>query len=165
MKRSYDYSGWYYIVKPIIEDEEFILRKTYKHHGEKSVYDHSVAVSKYSYRIAKFLGADFKSAAIAGILHDFYETPWQDVVIKQPIYKMHAFTHARSALKNSKNHYEEYLNPKIENAILRHMFPLNLIPPKYATGFIVTFADKIASIDFILSPKSLYKTFFFFRKD
>lgn len=164
MKKVYDYSEWYSFVRPIIEDSEFIRRKTFRHHGEKSVYDHSVQVSKYAYRMAKFFNKDARSASIAGLLHDFYTTPWQDVVIKQPIYKMHAFTHAKDALTNSQKHFKKYINPKIENAILRHMFPLNIVPPKYDIGVFVTISDKVASLDFLTSKEALYKTFAFFRR-
>lgn len=163
MRKSYDYSEWNTIVEPIITSDEYLKRKTFRHHGDVTVYDHSIRVSQKAYRMAKRLGLDYKSAAIAGILHDFYETPWQDVKIKQPIYKMHAFTHGKSALDNSKRFFPLYLNPAIENAILRHMFPLTL-PPKTKIGFIITIADKASSVDFITSKEAWFKTFSFLKR-
>ncbi len=163
MMKRYDYSEWEQIVLPIITSEEYLKRKSFRHHGDVTVYDHSVRVSKKAYRMAKAMKIDYKSAAIAGILHDFYKTPWQDVKIKQPIYKMHAFTHGRSALENAKNFYPEYLNAKIENAILRHMFPLTL-PPKTLVGFVITIADKASSMDFITSKEAWVKTFSFLKR-
>ncbi len=164
MKKKYDYSEWYMIVEPIITSREYIKRRTFRHHGDVTVYEHSMMGSKKAYRMAKRIGADYKSAAIAGILHDFYETPWQDVKIKQPIYKMHAFTHARVALNNSRKHFKKYLNTKIENAILRHMFPLTIIPPKTVVGIIITISDKLSSLDFITSKEAILKTFSFLRR-
>ena len=164
MKKKYDYSEWYMIVEPKITSREYIKRRTFRHHGDVTVYEHSMMVSKKAYRMAKRIGADYKSAAIAGILHDFYETPWQDVKIKQPIYKMHAFTHARVALNNSRKHFKKYLNTKIENAILRHMFPLTIIPPKTVVGIIITISDKLSSLDFITSKEAILKTFSFLRR-
>lgn len=158
MKKLDEYNEWLYIVGPIITSQEYLRRKAFRHHGETSVYDHSIKVSKNAYKLAKMLHGDYKSAAIAGALHDFYTTPWQDVVIKQPFYKMHAFTHARDALSNSRIFFRMYLNKKIENAILRHMFPLNIIPPTHTTGYFVTIADKISSLDMLLSLESLRKT-------
>lgn len=158
MKNYFEDKEWFEIIKPIVEHPEFQKRKTFKHHGETTVFEHSIRVSHKAYKIAKGLNTDYRSAAIAGILHDFYTTPWQDVIIKQPIYKMHAFTHAKSALENSRKYFSEFLDEKIENAILRHMFPLNIIPPKHLVGYIVTTADKLSSLDMILSPSSIKKT-------
>ena len=44
------------------------------------------------------------------------------------------------------------LNKKIENAILRHMFPLNIIPPRYKEAWIVSVVDKLVSLEVILQP-------------
>lgn len=157
MKKNNKIDEWFSIINPIITSEEFLKRRTFRHHGNVTVYEHSMKVSFKAYKIAKFFHADYKSAAIAGILHDLYTTPWQDVKIKQPLFKMHAFSHARDALNNSRKYYSEYLNPKIENAILRHMFPLNITPPTHMTGYIVTLADKISSMDFLTSKEALVK--------
>ena len=125
------------------------------------MYTHSIKVSLGAYALAKKLHLDYKSAAIAGVLHDFYSTPWQDSKIKQPLLQRHAFSHARVALENSQKYFGKYLNPKIENAILRHMFPLNITPPKYSTGYIITIVDKIKSMDFVFCKESWAKTFGF----
>ena len=37
------------------------------------------------------------------------------------------------------------MNKRIENSIVRHMFPLNIIPPKYKEGWVITYADKVLS--------------------
>lgn len=165
MSKKYDYSEWNEIVGPIITNSEYLRRKEFRHHGDITVYTHSISVSKCAYRISKYLHLNYKDAAIAGVLHDFYTTPWQDVVIKQPFFKMHAFTHARVALENSQKYFGEFLNKKIENAILRHMFPLNIVPPKYLVGIIITIADKVVSFKALFNKEVLYKTLFFFRKD
>ena len=34
------------------------------------------------------------------------------------------------------------ISPKEENIILRHMFPLTPVPPKYKEGWVVTLCDK-----------------------
>ena len=65
------------IVKPIITNDEFLKRKIYHHHENRSVYAHCLLVSVYSYHIAKKIGLDYKGAAIAGLLHDFYYKDWQ----------------------------------------------------------------------------------------
>ena len=149
---------WLEIVKPIIDSPEYQKRKKFRHHGDITVYDHCVRVSIYSYLVARRFKMDYKSAAIAGLLHDFYTTPWQECTEKLPFFKMHGFTHAAIALENSRKYFSEYLNPTIENAILRHMFPLNKIPPKTKVGFLITLVDKYVSIEMFREPESIIQT-------
>ena len=143
---------YYEIVKSIIENPEFIKRKTYKHHEDESVYEHSLKVSIISYKIAKLLHLDKESTAIGGLLHDFYYKPWQDNTEKQKFFKQHGFVHARQALENSINYFPYLLNDKTEDIIVKHMFPLNIIPPKYMEGWIVTLVDKIVSLNVLAHP-------------
>lgn len=138
---------YYNIVFDIIKNDEFQKRKLYKHHGDISVYDHSLAVSKLAYIMAKKMNADYKSAAIGGLLHDFYYKPWQNNKKKVSLFKKHGFVHAKEARDNSYIFFPELMNDKIDNIILRHMFPLNKIPPKYLEGWIVTMADKYVSLE------------------
>ena len=98
-------TDYYETVKCILEHPEFLKRKNYKHHGETSVYDHSLVVSYTSYRICRFFGLDKKSAAIGGLLHDFYYKPWQENIEKKPLFKKHGFVHAKEALENSKKYF------------------------------------------------------------
>ena len=146
-------SEYYEIVSEILNHEEFIKRKSYMHHGKVSVYDHSLKVSIMAYKISKkFKIGDYKKAAIGGLLHDFYYKPWQNDKTKKPLFKKHGFTHASEALENSKKYFPKYIDEKTSNIILRHMFPLNIIPPKYKESWIVTIADKIVSMEAIKQP-------------
>lgn len=146
---------YYEIISEILGSEEFQKRKHYKHHGDISVYDHSLAVSKLSYILAKKFNCDYKSAAIAGLLHDFYYKPWQENIQKQKFLKKHGFVHAEQAMNNSYRFYANYMNEKIANSILRHMFPLNKVPPKYIEGWFVTLADKYVSLEVFKQPTKL----------
>lgn len=153
------------IVKPIIRNDEFLKRKNYHHHENRSVYSHCLLVSVYSYHIAKKIGLDYKSAAIAGLLHDFYYKDWQKNRRKVQLSKAHGFTHAKEALENSKIHFEDLLNKKIENAIVRHMFPLTFIPPLYLESWLICLVDKYCSLEVFKSPKQLYKYVGLKKKD
>lgn len=146
---------FYEIIDPILNSSEFQKRKEFKHHGKITVFDHSLKVSNKAYKMAKLLRLDYKSAAIAGLLHDFFERPWQEDNEKHKFFEQHGFTHARNALNNSHKYYDNYLNPVIEDAILRHMFPLNIKPPRHAIGWIVTLADKAVSMEVFKYPKML----------
>ena len=144
---------YYEIIKDILNHPEFIRRKEYKHHGTITVYDHSLKVSLLGYKIAKkFKSVDAKSVAIAGLLHDFYYKPWQTDTEKKKFFEKHGFVHAQEALNNSEKYFDYLLNEKSKNAILRHMFPLNIRPPKYKEGWIITLSDKLVSMEVLLHP-------------
>lgn len=146
------------IIYPIITNKEFKRRRIYHHHENRSVYGHSLLVSIRSYYIAKKLGLDYKSTAIAGLLHDFYYEDWQLNQKKiSNIRKFHGFVHAKEALNNCKIYFPKLMNKKIENSILRHMFPLNFIPPIYLEGWIICLVDKYSSFEIFKEPKKIYK--------
>ena len=153
------FEDWFMLVGDILANEEFQVRKLFKHHT-KSVWDHSIEVSFKSYKVGNKIYADEKICAIAGLLHDFYPYAWQysdelnnydskyldNLRKKLPLFKKHGFAHAREAKKNYLKYFSEYEDKKISNAILRHMFPLNIIPPRYIEGWIITIVDKMSSI-------------------
>lgn len=144
---------YFEIISQILNNEEFEKRKEYKHHGDISVYEHSLKVSFLAYKISKKIkGLDSSSVAIGGLLHDFYYEPWQDNCEKKPFLKKHGFVHAYEALLNSREYFPDYMNEKVENIIERHMFPLNLIPPKYKEAWLITVVDKWVSLETITQP-------------
>lgn len=147
---------YYDIVKEILLNEEFLKRLNYNHHENRSVYVHSLMVSTRAYKISKKLGLDYKSAAIGGLLHDFYYDDWQKVH-KKGIKNLHGFVHAREALENSNKYFPNLTTKKVNDIIVKHMFPLNIIPPKYIEGWIVTLVDKYVSLEIFKTPNQLYK--------
>lgn len=149
---------YYEIVKPILDHPEFIKRKNYVHHENCSVFDHCVFVSIISFLWAKKLNLDYESAAIGGLLHDFYSKPWQSHNHKAcgnkcRFLEQHGFVHAGQAVNNAKKFFPNLVTPKVDNIIRRHMFPLNIIPPKYREAWIVSMADKYVSLDVLKAPK------------
>lgn len=150
-------SEYYKIVKPILESEEFLKRKEFPHHYNESVYDHTLRVSYDCYKIGKKKNLDYKALAIAGLLHDFYEKPWQSDFEHKPLLQRHGFTHAENARANALKYFPELMNEKIESMIQTHMFPLNKKLPKYKESWILTLVDKADSIDFLFHPLLLTK--------
>lgn len=148
---------YYNIVKDILNNPEFLKRKTYMHHNDRNVYDHSLMVSYKAYRLARKLGLDYREVAIGGLLHDFYTTPWMENKEKKPFFKQHGFTHAKEAYNNTVKYFGYLVNDKIKDIIVRHMFPLNPTPPKYLESWIVSFADKYVSLEIFKEPKKLYR--------
>lgn len=144
------------IVNEILSNDEFKKRLEYHHHEKRSVYTHSLIVSFYSYKVAKVLKLDYESAAIGGLLHDFYYNDWQKNITKG-FKNMHGFTHAYQALENSRKIFPEYMTDKVSDIIIKHMFPLNIRPPKYAESWVITCVDKAISFEIFATPKELYK--------
>lgn len=147
-----------YIVDSILSSKEFQKRKEWVHHESCSLYEHLLAVSYLSYRICKKRNWNYRDAAIGGLLHDFYKRPWQEHINeKMPFFKQHGFTHAHEALENAYNFFPDLINERVANIIERHMFPLNIIPPKYKEGWVVTYVDKKLSMDVFINIKALPK--------
>lgn len=148
---------FYEIIKEIVEHEEFQKRKNFPHHGEETVYDHSMKVSYLAYKMAKKLKVDVKSVTIGALLHDFYTTPWQEAPKQKKIKDMHGFSHPKIAYQNAKYYFPHLMNDKIQDMITKHMFPLTIKPPKYKESWILTTADKIVSLSVFKNPKDLPK--------
>lgn len=154
---KFENKEYYEIVKPILESEEFLKRKDFPHHYNESVYEHVLRVSYDCYKIGKKRNLDYKALAIAGLLHDFYEKPWQSDFERKPLFQKHGFTHAENARKNALKFFPDLMNEKIESMIQTHMFPLNKSLPKYKESWILTLVDKADSIDFLFHPLMLTK--------
>lgn len=140
-------------IDEILNNKEFLKRKNYNHHVNESVYDHSLKVAYCSYLFAKKHNLNKRDIYIGAILHDFYYKPWQDSKEKRSFFKQHGFVHAREALENSRKHFPHLINDRVENIILRHMFPLNITPPKYKETWVVTLMDKKCSLNVFKHPK------------
>lgn len=146
------------IVEPILNSQIFDERKNWVHHEDVSLYEHLLMVSYLSYKICKKKKWDYKDAAIGGLLHDFYSRPWQEHTMeKVPFFKQHGFVHASEAKKNANIYFPDLMNSKVLNIIERHMFPLNIKPPKYKEGWVVTYVDKKVSMSILYNFKSLPK--------
>ena len=144
-------------VSDILNSEEFVKRKEYLHHPNKSVYQHSLEVAYASYKFAKKHNLNARDISIGALLHDFYYKPWQENKEKKKFTKMHGFVHAKEALENSKKNFPELINKRVEDIIVKHMFPLNIKPPKYKESWIVSLMDKKNSLDVLKHPKEYPK--------
>ncbi|MGM9834486.1 MAG: phosphohydrolase [Bacilli bacterium] len=150
------FDEWYGIVEEILLHPEFQKRKLFAHHHNKSVFEHSVYVSYYSFLYAKYFHASERVCAIAGLLHDFYPKAWlytpelaeldtsylSELTKKKPLFKKHGFTHGKEASLNYVKFFPHLEDKRITDAIEKHMFPLTIKPPKYKEGWIITAIDK-----------------------
>lgn len=165
-KEDKEFKDWYKIVRRILITKEFQKRRLFLHHENESLWTHSIKVSFLSYKFAKKHNINEYNCAIAGLLHDFYTKAWQynsELEILNDMYKerfinkkkekfkeLHGISHPIDALNNSKKYYKKYLNKRIENAIISHMFPLSLFNgqiPRYKESYVITLIDKYVSFN------------------
>ncbi len=130
------------IVKDIMNNKEFLRLHDLNHHCTTR-YNHSVKVSYYSYRIAKFLKLKHDDVARAGLLHDFYlESVYDCPTVKEKI-KLFTIQHPLNAVEQAKLNLS--INKSEEDIIRGHMFPLDYKFPKSPEGWVVNLVDKCVS--------------------
>ena len=133
------------IVKDILDNEKVQEMKYYRQHYNVNCFFHCLFVSYNTYLICKKHNYDYVSAARAGMLHDFFLYDWHEDKKKINRKGLHAFTHGKSAYKNAIGIFD--LNDKEKDIIKKHMWPVTPSIPKYLETFIITYVDKIVTIN------------------
>ena len=130
------------IIAFLSENTRFDETKSFIQHGNTSVYTHVISVAKKSIEIAEKynLKVDMDSMIRGALLHDYFLYDWHDGKRERWI---HGFTHPMKAYKNAKS--EINLNGLERDIIIKHMFPLTILPPRYLESWIVTYSDKYVS--------------------
>jgi len=101
------------LTNDIINDKSFNLLKNDVHHGTNK-YDHCKRVSYLSFLISKLLKGNYKNAARAGLLHDFFfggRTAREE---------NNYLKHPQTSANNAKKYFE--INESEENIIKSHMY-------------------------------------------
>ncbi len=142
INKIYEDKEFISIIEDIINNETVQKMKNFRQHYNTSCFDHCLCVSYYSYLICKKLHLDYKSIARAGMLHDLFLYDWRTRINGRKGF--HAFTHPKAALENSLKLFK--LNNKEKDIILKHMWPVTILPPKYLESYIITFVDKHCAI-------------------
>lgn len=128
----------------VLKSKNFRKERKFIQHGNVTTYEHSVRVAKMSVRLAKFLRikADMRSLVRGALLHDYFLYDWH---IEKTSSGLHGFSHAATALSNAKRDFD--VNAVESDIIARHMFPLNIRPPKYKESWLVCAADKLCAAE------------------
>lgn len=129
------------LILEIINHPEYEKLKEFHHH-QNSTYYHNIKVAWLSYLVGRRLNLKLKDLVRGALLHDFFLYNWRKE--KPEDGKLHAFAHPKEALSNSKKHFAP-LTLIEEDIILKHMWPLTIIPPKYIESFLVCIVDKIVA--------------------
>lgn len=117
------------------------MMKKFRHHHQVSCLEHSLNVSYTSFIVCRALGMDYISAARGGLLHDLFLYDWRTF---KPDEGIHGFVHPRISLNNALKVC--YLNEIEKDIILKHMFPLTWLPPRYKESMIVCLIDKYCAL-------------------
>ncbi|MDU1955388.1 MAG: HD domain-containing protein [Peptoniphilus lacydonensis] len=130
------------IIEELNKNTRFLKTKNYIQHGNTTVYSHVISVAKKSIEIAEKynLNVDMDSLIRGALLHDYFLYDWHDKKHKK---SFHGFTHPKKAYKNARSELD--LNNVEKDIIIKHMFPLTVVPPKYLESWIITYADKWVS--------------------
>ena len=102
--------------------------------------EHSISVSCMCVKLAKLSHIKIDNSALVrgALLHDYFCYDWHKRETKH-----HGYRHADTALVNASEDFA--VNPIEANMITRHMFPLNIRPPKCREAIILCIADKICA--------------------
>ena len=119
MRNPFNFSCFVDQVNELLDSPQVRSMAKLFHHGKVTCYDHSLFVSYLSFRVARFLGWDYRAAARGGLLHDLYLYNSKD---KSAHPGWQCFDHPVAALNNADALTD--LSPKEKDIILSHMWPL-----------------------------------------
>ena len=147
-------------VQDMLSHPAFNTLKNFAHHGTISCYQHTIAVAQLAYQLSRLLHLDYIAATRGALLHDFYMYNWRT---GGP--RLHGLRHPHIALNNAAKHFD--ISKKEKDIILKHMWPLTPIPPRYGESWVVTFVDKIVSLsDYarVIKDKMAAVNIYFYHK-
>lgn len=129
------------LISDLLQDSAVRSMDQQIHHNRITTLEHCLSVSYASFCVARRLKLDCRAAARGAMLHDLYLYDWHETV---PPEGLHGFTHPGIALRNAGQRFD--LNSLERNIILRHMWPLTIIPPAHLESWIVCLADKYCAL-------------------
>ena len=143
--RLKDETEFFSVLKEVKKESRLQETEQYIQHGVTSVYRHSLAVAYFSCYLAEKLHLKVRTKEMirGALLHDYFLYDWH----KHPhvgITNLHGFRHPQRALENAEKEYN--LTPRERDIIVKHMWPLTVLPPTCREAWIVTTADKWCSL-------------------
>ena len=135
----------------ILGSQGMRLSQSFRQHGDVSVALHCFFAAVVCVRLARALAlrVDTRALVRGALLHDYFLYDWHD---PDPSHRLHGFRHAGFALRNAGRDFS--LGPIERNMIASHMFPMNLVLPRFRESLLLCLADKICSFceTFHLAP-------------
>ena len=145
------------IIRDIYLSDEVQGLRRYPQHSSINRLDHITGVAYLTYCLAKEKGLDYKAATRGAVLHDLFYYDWHD---SDWSHRPNGYRHPGFALINARLLCEGRLSKTEEDVILRHMWPLTPVPPKYKESWLICFTDKYCAGREMLIAETKH-----FRKD
>lgn len=129
----------------ILHSKNFRQMKEYIQHGNVNVNLHVMTVARYSVALTDFLhiSCNRRELIRGALLHDYFLYDWHKSDALNP-HRLHGFFHPSRSLQNAQKEYN--LTARQRDIIIKHMWPLTVIPPMCREAWIVTSADKFCSL-------------------
>ena len=130
----------------IINSENFKKTKGHIQHGSMTVNEHCMSVARHSMIMNNKLRlhCNVRDLVRGSLLHDYFLYDWHDKKYLAKRQRLHGFHHPSTALRNADKEYN--LTDKQRDIIIKHMWPLTVIPPRCREAWVVTAADKYCSL-------------------
>lgn len=133
-----EYFGY---VRDLLGDRTVLSLSSFRHHIGTTRFQHSLNVSYYNYKLCKLLHLNARSAARAGLLHDFFFYNRKD---HEKLMRSHSEEHAITALCNAS---EMFPITELEgDMIVNHMWPMTHRLPRHRETYIITLVDKFCAV-------------------
>ncbi len=130
---------FYELAEPIIHHPRYQQLKEIKHH-DKDIYTHNLSVAWISFFMARKLHLHVAEVVRGALLHDFFFYDWRTYRDKD-YFLPHGFSHPKISYKNAVKTFGA-LSPREKDIILKHMWPLTVVPPRYIESLLVSLVDK-----------------------
>lgn len=145
---------YFSFVKDLLSDKIVLSLSSFCHHIGTTRFQHSLNVSYYNYKLCKLLHLNARSAARAGLLHDFFFYNRKE---HENILRSHSEEHALTAFYNAS---EMFPITELEgDMIVNHMWPMTHRLPRHRETFIITLVDKFcAAAEVMISACSLTRS-------
>lgn len=129
----------------IMHSDNFQGTRDYVQHGTIPVHRHCMDVARYSLMMNRRLGIRCQERDLVrgALLHDYFLYDWHDKN-RENYQRLHGFYHPGIALRNAQKEYN--LTPRERDIIVKHMWPLTVVPPMCREAWVVTAADKYCSL-------------------
>ncbi len=129
----------------ILSSPNFCATRRHIQHGNVTVKEHCINVAMVSLMISRKLRISCSRRELirGALLHDYFLYDWHDKEHISP-HKLHGFYHPGRALSNAAKEYE--LTSREKEIIVKHMWPLTVVPPTCREAWVVTTADKWCSL-------------------
>ncbi len=131
------------ILQELEENPDIQKLRVFSQHNGNTTFQHCHNVAVCSFYLAEKWNwdVDLKTLAMGAMLHDYYLYNTKDMDLSA--YR-HGISHPVTALENARERFD--LNPKMENIIRSHMWPLSFLKlPHSREAVLVNLADKFCA--------------------